>query len=172
MLNPKRIFAALAVLVLAGVWYVTLAPTVLGGSTSYILVSGHSMEPLLHTGDLAIVRRQSSYAKGDVIAYRADPGGGQVIHRIVGWNDTTGFSTKGDNRTEPDMWTPRPSDVIGRMWVHVPAVGTWVARLRQPQVLGILVGLMVASSLFRSKDDHKNTTGDNPSPAPGVAAAS
>ena len=154
MLTRTRLVAALIALAVGGLWFVTLAPTALGGSTSYILVSGHSMEPLLHTGDLAIVRRQARYAKGDVIAYRANPGHGQVIHRITGGNGANGFVTQGDNRTEADQWNPRDRDVMGRMWVHLPAVPTALAWLRQPNVLGVLAGLFVASGLFRRTDQH------------------
>ena len=86
---------ALLTLVLA-VWVVA-APAQLGGLASYVVVTGNSMEPNLHDGDLAIVRLTDRYQPGDVVAYR-HPDIGPVIHRIqtVG-NDR--FVFQGDNNS-------------------------------------------------------------------------
>src|SRR4051794_27546285 len=86
-------------------------PQSLGGHVSYVRVDGHSMDPTFHMGDLAIVRRQSSYRVGDAVAYRIPRGefaaGAMVIHRLVGGNGTTGYVTKGDNKTLLDEWHPK-----------------------------------------------------------------
>ena len=55
--------AALALVLLATAWIV-LAPTRLGGQTSYVLVVGNSMEPRLHRGDLAVIREAPDYDAG------------------------------------------------------------------------------------------------------------
>ena len=55
----------------------------LGGPASYVIVSGHSMEPTLYTGDLVVVHQRDEYSVGDMVAFEIE-GGSQVIHRIVG----------------------------------------------------------------------------------------
>ena len=92
-------------------WAMFLRPQSLGGPAAYVLVSGKSMEPRYHTGDLVLVERQSHYHVGEVIAYRVPKGdpmaGSQVIHRIIGGDAQHGFVVQGDNRTAPDVWRPK-----------------------------------------------------------------
>src|SRR5690242_13541510 len=76
--------AGIAIVVLVCLfWAQFLRPQSLGGSAGYVLVSGQSMEPRYHTGDLVLVEKQSSYRPRQVIAYRVPKGdamaGAQVI---------------------------------------------------------------------------------------------
>jgi signal peptidase len=108
-------------------WALFLRPAALGGPATYVIVSGHSMEPALHTGDLVVARRQSTYRRGDVIAYhimknRAGAGA-LVIHRIIGGSSQDGYVTRGDNRSYRDPWRPKPADIAGTMQLHVPRLG-------------------------------------------------
>ncbi|MDX6438687.1 MAG: signal peptidase [Gaiellaceae bacterium] len=118
----------------------------LGGPARYVIVSGHSMEPTLRTGDLALVLRQESYRRGDVVAYRVPDGetgaGGVVIHRVVGGSHEEGYVTQGDNRRGRDPWRPRPDDVIGSLAFHVPEVG------RVPTLLGSALGLAFLAAVL------------------------
>src|SRR3954462_6884860 len=81
-------------------WVLVLRPQTLGGPAGYVLVSGHSMLPRYHTGDLVLVERKSSYHVGQVIAYRVPKGdamaGAQVIHRIIGGSAQAGWIVQGD----------------------------------------------------------------------------
>ena len=131
-------------------WFFLARPAILGGSTSYILVAGQSMEPSLYTGDLAVLRRQAAYVPGDVIAYQVP--GGVIIHRIVpGGNAQDGYVTQGDNRDTKDGWRPKPSSIGGKMVLHVPKVGFGIALLRQPQNLPVVAGLMGFLMVFGGK---------------------
>lgn len=102
-------------------------PQALGGATSYVVVSGVSMEPTYETGDLVVTRAADEYASGDVIAFRTEEG--DVIHRIIGGDAQDGFRTQGDNVDRPDPYLPRPADIRGRALFHVPAIGAWGLRL-------------------------------------------
>lgn len=129
-------------------------PQSLGGKVSYVRVDGHSMDPTLHTGDLAVLRSQSSYRVGDAVAYRIPRGqfgaGSLVIHRLVGGDGHSGFTTMGDNRTIVDEWHPRTEDILGRVRYVVPGAGTQFASLSQPTWLGALVGGLTALVLLPS----------------------
>jgi signal peptidase I len=129
-------------------WAMFLRPQSLGGSAGYVLVSGHSMNPLYHTGDMILVRRHSSYTIGDIIAYKVPKGdamaGAQVIHRIVGGNATKGFVVQGDNRTAPDVWRPKNGDIVGSATLQIPQAVVVLQYLRSP----VLLGLLAASFVF------------------------
>jgi signal peptidase len=138
-------------LVLLAAVLALLWPASLGGKVHYVMVSGTSMEPKMHTGDLVLVREQGGYDVGDAIAYEIPAGevgaGSVVIHRITGGNGTDGFRTQGDNRETPDVWRPTGADVLGQRQLLVPRAGTLIAQLRNPLPLAILAGAIVFVSV-------------------------
>ena len=146
-LSLKSLLGTLALASLLVVWFVLFRPVVIGGRATYATVAGTSMEPGLHTGDVVIAEAEDRYAVGDVVVYRipgGQPGGGSlVIHRIIGGNAERGFLVQGDNRDEPDPWHPRPSDILGRGWITIPAVGNALFLLRNPTVVAAVLGLLV-----------------------------
>ena len=46
---------------------------------------------------------------------------------------------QGDNNDAPDPWTPTPSDVAGRLWIVLPAVGRAIAWVHEPATLASLL---------------------------------
>ena len=140
----RWISIAFVVLLAAG-WLLFLRPIGLGGRTAYIVVTGTSMQPMLHTGDLAVVTRRAQYRRGEVITYKipgGEPGAGDmVIHRIVGGSGSeAGFRTQGDNRDTADSWHPTNSDVVGALWFHIPHAGAVVAAAHRPPIAAALAG--------------------------------
>lgn len=90
-----------------------------------VVSSGTSMEPGVHAGDLIVVRRQSGYDAGDVVAYRS-PDLGTVLHRIVdieGAGAGRRYVMQGDNNDFIDAVQPTDEMVIGAMQVVVPHGG-------------------------------------------------
>jgi len=147
----KRVWAAMSivlVLALCVFWALFLRPQSLGGPAGYVLVSGHSMLPRYHTGDMVLVERQSSYHVGEVIAYHVPKGdpmaGAQVIHRIIGGDAKRGFVVQGDNRTAPDVWHPKQGDIVGAKALRIPNAVLVLQFLRSP----VLLGLLAASFVF------------------------
>jgi signal peptidase len=140
----------LAVLLAAAVFL--LWPLASGQPSRVIIVSGHSMEPTFHTGDMILALPAEHYERGQVVPYqvpKGDPGaGGLVIHRIVGGDAAHGFVMQGDNNPSPDIWTPKPADMVGRKVVLIPRVGLWMAWLRQPAVLAALIAGLVTMFLL------------------------
>ena len=117
---------------------VLLAPTTVGGATSYVIVSGSSMEPTLDAGDLVVVRR-GLYEVGDIVAFQT--GNGLVIHRIVDGSPEEGFVMQGDNKAGPDTWSPVPSDILGEYFAQIPRAGRWVNGLvSNPAVFAAMIG--------------------------------
>ncbi len=137
-----RTLAFVATLIL---WVIFLRPPFLGGTAGYVNVSGTSMEPHMHTGDVVLLQRQDSYRVGDVVAYhipRGQPGAGNVvIHRVKGGSAKAGYVMRGDNRDSDDFVRPTSSDVVGKKLVRVPALGRIARILMTPIGLGLLAAL-------------------------------
>ncbi len=117
--------------------WLALAPTAVGGSSTYVTTYGSSMEPVLHRGDLAMVRAQPSYQVGEIVAYRSTLLRTTVLHRIIG-RDGERFVFKGDNNAAPDADRPTADALIGKMTMHVPGMGTNVERAASPAGLATL----------------------------------
>jgi signal peptidase I len=144
--SPTATANLVLTLALIASWFFLLAPQFLGGPIAYVLVSGESMEPTLHDNDFVIARRQDTYENGDIVVYRIPKSeigaGGLVIHRIIGGSDEGGYILQGDNRTTPDLWRPRSTDVAGRLLVTIPKAGELIPYLRSPLLVAAFAGYM------------------------------
>ena len=128
--KPRRFFVAGAVVLVAFGW-MFLAPTKLGGSVDYVITGGNSMEPLLHDGDLAIIRHSDDYEVGDVAAYQSPQMERVVLHRVEAIEDGR-FVLKGDNNAWLDPELLGSNDMVGKLIWHIPAVGGWMGKLASP----------------------------------------
>jgi signal peptidase I len=124
---------------------VFVGPQQLGGPAVYTVTTGNSMEPLLHEGDLAIVKRSPHYGTGDAVAYRSRELGRTVLHRIVGVEED-GYVFQGDNNDFLDPEHPGEDALLGTLWVHIPKVGYGFRFLQTPLGLGG-VGVLLAALL-------------------------
>lgn len=165
------------VLVAAGallvVWFLVLGPAFLGGPATYVRVSGDSMEPALHAGDLVVARAQGTYGPGEVVAFRPPRhNSGQsavVLHRIVDGSAEDGFITQGDNNKAPDPWRLSQRDILGEMWFSVPAAGRLLAFLQSPLLsAGLASGFAVFLVLSGDAEEKRPRKG-SPGKAPNVA---
>jgi signal peptidase len=144
-LAPAAKLAATAALAGACLWLAL--PQGLGGRAAWVLVSGTSMLPRLHTGDLVLVEHESSYHVGEVVAYRVPKGdvgaGHVVIHRIIGGNGTTGWTLQGDNRTAPDLWRPTNHDLVGAKELRIPHAWLLLRIFHMPVLLALFAAFAV-----------------------------
>ena len=150
--RTQALLTAFWISLLVVIW-VSLAPVQAGGQATYIIVARQSMEPNFHFGDLVIVHKKSGYQIGDVIAYNNADLGHYVIHRII---DTKRgrYLLKGDNNSWVDQYEPANQEVLGKLWIYLPKIGTYMQKLRDPIYMAIfagLIGIMVATTLFVSK---------------------
>ena len=139
------LFAALASFLLSRY------PNLVGGQLQMVTISGISMKPHLHSGDVVLLRKQAHYRPGDVVAYKipnGSPGAGHmVIHRVLGRLQDGSFVTKGDNVSAPDFWRPRPGWMVGREWLTIPRVGYGFAYARTAPALAAIFALFVIYAL-------------------------
>ena len=139
--------ASAAILVLG--WY-ALAPRELGGRTSYVTTSGTSMQPLLHEGDLVVVRSGADYTVGDVVAYHNADLGQVVLHRIVAM-DGDRYVCKGDHNDWLDGYEPTSSELIGEMSMRIPGMGSRLEVARSPVGMAALAGVATFGIIGRRR---------------------
>lgn len=129
--RPGSVVSWLVFLIVVMLWTVYLRPVALGGSTTLVGVAGISMEPVMHPGDLAFVRRETSYQVGDIIAFQPQAADAPaiVVHRIVAIDGGGRFRVQGDNNGRTDPWTIQHEDVIGRLRIRLPLAGALVGAM-------------------------------------------
>jgi signal peptidase I len=161
----KLVSSILGLSVLGCLWFF-FAPVALGGSTTYVVTNGVSMEPRFHTGDLALVRSRSSYHVGEIVAYHNNMLDTVVLHRIVG-REGARYLFKGDNNNFVDFEHPTRSQLIGALWLHVPGAGARLQSIRSPALEGLLVAvgiLLFAGAAFTQRQRRRRRhrrTGDS-----------
>ncbi len=107
---------------------ITLLPAVVG-FYPMVVVSG-SMEPAIHVGDIAVVRKLDPYALqiGDVVTYSTAEG--NITHRIVGLDVTPQgpfFLMRGDANLTADPRMIPAQAIVGKVVYCVPWLGFWVS---------------------------------------------
>lgn len=135
------------VLALAVVGWIFFAPTQLGGSTSYMIIRGVSMNPSIHSGDLVIVRKRSSYPVHAVVAYRDTLAKQNILHRIIAIKGDR-YTFQGDNNPKPDAFQPTKAQLMGEKWIQIPYAGRALAWAQVPTnaaILAIAAILLAAS---------------------------
>jgi signal peptidase I len=151
-----------AILTLAALAWLDLAPTQIGGSTSYVTTHGISMEPRFHAGDLAIVRPADHYDVGEIVAYHSTLLHVVVLHRIIA-RDGNRYLFKGDNNKFIDPTHPSRDQLIGAMWLHVPRGGLALAVLHTPLIAAVVVAVLallllaVGAEEQRRRRNHRRT---------------
>ncbi len=130
--------ASVAFVILVAAAWLYLAPTQIGGATTYLTTSGISMEPRFHSGDLALVRPADRYSVGEIVAYHSTLLHTIVLHRIIG-RDGDRYVFKGDNNNFVDPTHPVRSQLVGALWLRIPQGGRVLGWLHSPPVVAVLV---------------------------------
>lgn len=113
-------------------------PTVLDRKVLTVL-SG-SMEPVIHTGDVIIVRPitpADEVKEGDIITFRTKEEASTLItHRVMGTVSVNGkpaaYVTKGDANNSEDVSTVAHDQILGLYQWRVPYFGYVATFLRKP----------------------------------------
>jgi signal peptidase len=159
---PRRVATAaqwaVVIAVVALLW-----PVQLHGHLGLTVVSGHSMDGTYRTGDLLLTWRQPTYAVRDIVVYRV-PGKGvghgmHVVHRIIG-HSGGGYLMQGDNKTTPDQWHPKASDVVGRPVARIAGGGVVLRSLLNPLALALLCGICVFLVIASPDEKQPATPGE------------
>ena len=138
-----------------------IAAPMLFGAKPMMVRSG-SMEPLIHTGDLVVVRATAPDAIeiGDVVTFRDPKNTGRLItHRVRDLEiagERVTVTTKGDAVTGSETWTVPRAGTIGRVEYRIWKAGYAIAWVRTPGALlaagalsALTVGMWVLVGIWR-----------------------
>ncbi|MEN0128522.1 MAG: signal peptidase I, partial [Brevundimonas sp.] len=148
-------FTAIVLAVAAFLW-----PAAWGGSTSLVIVSGHSMDGTYATGDL-VVARTGEPKVGDVVVYQPDDLQGHIVHRIVG-GDADGWVMQGDNNEWQDPFKPTNDEIDGVVKWHVGGVNWLTTLLRAPTAWICLIVIALGLFLWPSRRVEVDEDEENP----------
>jgi signal peptidase I len=152
-----------ALLLLAGAFWLFLAPAKIGGRSTYVVTSGTSMEPTFHTGDLAIVRPAGHYRVGDIVAYHSTLLHVVVLHRIIAIHGDR-YVFKGDHNNFVDPTGATRSELLGALWVHIPHGGVVFRALHSPVTAAVLCGfvalLLLGTGKTKRRRDRRGNRGN------------
>ncbi len=112
------------------------------GIQEFNVISG-SMEPEITVGSIVYVKQETfeNLKADDIIAFEA--GASIVTHRIVSIDsDSQLITTKGDANSNPDFMPVAYANIIGKVTLHIPYLGTVAALLSET------IGKLVAAILL------------------------
>lgn len=133
-----------------------IGPANLGGPLWVAVTEGNSMEPGIHEGSVAFVRRDSHIEAGDIILYRSEQTGQDVLHRVISIEDGR-YVTKGDNNDWVDPDRPTADDIKGVYLGHISGGSSWLGHLQSPLVSAVLGGITLG--VFAMSLSSSTTTG-------------
>jgi signal peptidase I len=151
-LRSRLLTVAFVILVVVGWWF--FAPTKIGGSTRYVVTKGTSMEPRFHTGDLAMVRPAGQYRVGDIVAYWSTLLHTVALHRIIAVHGDS-YTFKGDNNNFIDPTHPTRSQLLGKLWIHVPRGGVWFNFVHSPAIAAGICALLGLFLIFGFQEQRR-----------------
>jgi signal peptidase len=155
-----RIGTALAALIVAMVFVVSIGPKIL--PYQMFFVRSGSMSPTFNTGDMVVLTKvdASELKKGDIITFdRPDQPGTLVTHRIVAIQTNEqgrSFQTKGDANDSADPWSVPASGTGWKYKAHIPKLGFVFGYLGTPQarfallaVPALLLGILSIIDIWK-----------------------
>ncbi|AJW70530.1 signal peptidase I [Nitrosopumilus adriaticus] len=132
-------------------------PAQLHGDTTYIMLVGNSMYPVIESGTFVVLKQDQKYIIGDIIGF-VNEEEKNVVHRIVKQTDE-GFITKGDNNRKNDPGIVPVDEVIGRTIFVIPYVGYTSLFLQTPIGISIFgIWALIMYSKNKDKQSKKNHT--------------
>lgn len=119
-------------------WVVLIVLVVIAGATAFsvlnipgnykmFVVQSGSMEPVIKTGSIVVVKPTQDYQKGDVVTFRdLEKPKVTVTHRIFEVskeNNSTKFITKGDANKTADSTEISKGQILGKVFLSIPFLG-------------------------------------------------
>jgi signal peptidase I len=104
------------------------------------LVQSGSMEPSIMTGDVVVIKKNTSYSINQVITF-TDSDKRIVTHRIIENGKRGEYITKGDANQSSDTRSVENSQIMGTVVLVIPKIGYLIRFIKTPAGLIIFIFL-------------------------------
>ena len=113
------------------------------GYKNFIVLTG-SMEPILHKGDIVIIKETKEIKENDIISFKEK--NSVVTHRVIEVKNEDNkdyYITKGDANSGADTSLLSLEDIEGKYCFKIPFVGNIILFLQKPLGIIILFAMLV-----------------------------
>lgn len=128
-------YSVSVVLIIVALLLIVSIFPITGNYRFYVVQSG-SMEPVIKTGSVIMVKPMDDYEVGEVISFeKSKSNNSPITHRIYDIEVIEGkiyYITKGDSNNAPDRDRVAKSEVIGKTLIDIPYTGYIVNFARKP----------------------------------------
>jgi len=141
-----KIAALTCIIIIVAVFLLFYRPVALAGDTLYEPVYSGSMEPTIPVGSIVLIKpaNPETLKIGDIICFKLSQPT-SITHRIINITNE-GFITKGDANEDPDMWTVKKENVIGKVISTIPYIGYIGHFVRTP--IGFILLIIIPATLL------------------------
>lgn len=133
----------IVIIAIAILFIITLFPV--KGNIQVKIVQSGSMEPVIRTGSLVLIKPQSNYQVGEIVTFGKDTKVDvPTTHRIIDSRAVNGnllFTTKGDANEDKDVEEVKAKDIIGKVLFSLPFVGYLIDFAKKPIGFFLLIGI-------------------------------
>lgn len=142
--KTAKIILIVCAITIAAIFLIFYRPVSLAGDTRYEPVYTGSMEPAIPVGSVVVIKPvdPETLKIGDIICFQLSQPT-SITHRIINITDE-GFITKGDANEDPDQWTVRKENVIGKVIFTIPFIGYLGYFVRTPTGFILLIVIPVS----------------------------
>ncbi len=123
------------------------------GHQAFVVESG-SMSPKIKTGSIVFDKSSSSYKIGDVITYKRLNEKNTVTHRVIQVSldnkNRVFYQVKGDANPTPDSGLVAKTDVVGKVFFHIPYIGYPVSLLKT--LPGLIIFIIVPATIIAYRE--------------------
>lgn len=144
--KTAKIILIVCAIAIAAIFLIFYRPVSLAGDTRYEPVYTGSMEPAIPVGGIVVIKPvdPETLREGDIICFQLSQPT-SITHRIINITDE-GFITKGDANEDPDQWTVRKENVIGKVIFTIPFIGYLGYFVRTP--IGFILLIILPAGLI------------------------
>jgi len=141
-----KIATLTGIIIIVAVFLLFYRPVSLAGDTHYEPVFTGSMEPTIPVGSIVVIKpaNPETLKEGDIICFKLSQPT-SITHRIINITNE-GFITKGDANEEPDTWTVKKENIIGKVTSTIPYIGYIGHFVRTP--IGFILLIIIPATLL------------------------